>query len=63
MSFNSDFFAGSLEESEVSKELIIVFGFPVDFGKVNFSRMDNVKNLAIDRARAKGLDFGDIDLE
>jgi hypothetical protein len=47
MPLDSDFFAGGLEKSEVSEELIIVFGFPVDFGKVDFSGMDNVKNLTI----------------
>lgn len=59
---DSNLFTGGLKEPEVGKEVIIVFGFPVDFSQVDFSRVYDVKDLTIDWARAEGLDFGDIDL-
>jgi hypothetical protein len=59
---NTDFLAGGLEESEIGKEVIVIFGFPVDFGKVDFTWVNHIKDLAVNGTRAEGLNFGDINL-
>jgi hypothetical protein len=59
---DTDFLAGGLKESEIGEELIVVFGFPVNFGKVDFPGVNHIENLAVNGAGAEGLNFGDIDL-
>ena len=60
ISFNTCFLEGSLKDFEVVDELILSFGFPVDFGHVNFAWMDNINNLAVDWTSSKLFYFGGV---
>eukprot|EP00178_Gracilaria_changii_P010913 TRINITY_DN31575_c0_g1_i2.p1 TRINITY_DN31575_c0_g1~~TRINITY_DN31575_c0_g1_i2.p1 ORF type:complete len:147 (-),score=1.35 TRINITY_DN31575_c0_g1_i2:37-477(-) len=48
ISFDADFIEGVLKNTIISYELIVIFGFPVDFSDSDFTRMNHIDDLAID---------------
>lgn len=62
MALDSEFVEAVLEHAKVVHELVVVFGFPIDFGEVDFAGVDDVEDLAVDAATAQLLDLGNVEL-
>ena len=58
MPFDSNLFKGILKDFKIVDEFIVIFSLPIDFIQGNFSRVDNINNLAIDCTWSQLLNFG-----
>lgn len=52
-----------LQQFKVAYKLVVVFSLPVDFGKLNFSRVEEVNELAVYGSCAELLDLGQVGFE